>query len=73
MNKKEQTLQLKRLAIRIKAARHDAGLSQEVLAMKAGLDRSYMSRLERGLANPSYIAMIQLGKALNIPVTTLIE
>lgn len=42
-----------RLGEEIKESRLNAGLSQEALALAAGVDRTYVSQLERGVANPS--------------------
>ena len=41
------------------------GLSQENLAVDAGVDRSYVSRLERGLENPTVAMLDRLATALN--------
>jgi transcriptional regulator with XRE-family HTH domain len=40
------------------------GISQENLAVDAGIDRTYVSRLERGLENPTVGLLEQLAKAL---------
>jgi transcriptional regulator with XRE-family HTH domain len=40
-------------------------LSQEVLAVDAGIDRTYVSRLERGLADPSVTILEKLARALS--------
>ena len=47
---------------RLRVAR---GLSQENLAVDAGIDRTYVSRLERGLENPTVGILEQLSVALN--------
>lgn len=39
-------------------------LSQEGLALQAGVDRTYVSGLERGLRNPSVDILDRLGKVL---------
>jgi transcriptional regulator with XRE-family HTH domain len=41
------------------------GLSQENLAVDAGIDRTYVSRLERGLENPTITVLEQLADALD--------
>lgn len=51
--------------------RHSAGLSQEAFADKCGFARSYMSRIERGKANPSLDAVETLAAALKVPVHKL--
>ena len=38
---------------RVKALRLQAGLSQEAFADKCGLDRTYISGIERGVRNPT--------------------
>lgn len=44
------------------------GLSQEVLAIDAGIDRAYVSRLERGLENPTVAVLERLAKALDAEI-----
>lgn len=41
-------------------------MSQERLAEISGCDRSYLSRLERGINTPSLSVMIELANALEI-------
>ena len=53
--------------------RHTAGLSQEVLAERAGIDRSYTSLLEQGKRQPSIKILFQLADALNVPVSDFIQ
>lgn len=43
-----------------------AGISQEDLASRANLDRTYVSGCERGKRNPSLKTMVKLASALNI-------
>lgn len=43
-------------------------LSQEALAVDAGVDRTYVSRLERGLENPTVSILERLAKALNADI-----
>lgn len=61
---------LKQLGGEIKSLRTAAGLSQEALALAAEVDRTYVSQLERGVANPSLAILIRisavLGKNLQI-------
>lgn len=44
------------------------GLSQEALAVDAGIDRTYVSRLERGLENPTVNVLEQLVGALDAKI-----
>src|SRR5215472_6882784 len=52
---------------RLRVAR---GLSQENLAVDAGIDRTYVSRLERGLENPTVAVLEQLAVALGAGTAT---
>ncbi len=49
------------------------GLSQERLALDAGMERSYVSDLERGTRNPSVRALGRLAEALQIQPSQLLE
>lgn len=51
---------------KIRALRKDAGLSQEVLAERCGIFRTYLSRIESGAANPSLVVLVTLAKALSV-------
>lgn len=42
------------------------GMSQEELALEAGMERSYVSDLERGTRNPSVRALGRLAEALDV-------
>jgi transcriptional regulator with XRE-family HTH domain len=55
---------LMELAKHIKNIRREVKISQEELALRADVDRSFLSRLERGLANPSYLTLIRISEAL---------
>ena len=48
-------------------------LSQEELAFRAQIDRTYMSSIERGEANPTLVVLDRLARALRIPLTELVE
>jgi transcriptional regulator with XRE-family HTH domain len=50
----------------LKELRANAELTQEALADKAGLERTYISFLERGLRQPSLRVLIALCGALKI-------
>jgi transcriptional regulator with XRE-family HTH domain len=44
------------------------GLSQEVLAVDAQIDRTYVSRLERGLENPTVAVLERLAEAIDAEI-----
>jgi transcriptional regulator with XRE-family HTH domain len=58
------------VARNLRRLRTQHGLSQEALAADAGIDRTYVSRLERGLENPTAAILEQLAGAL---VTEIVE
>ena len=53
--------------------RADSGLSQDKLAEKAEVDRTYLSGIERGVRNPGIKAVLKIAKALKVELTTLCE
>ncbi|STZ07133.1 anaerobic benzoate catabolism transcriptional regulator [Moraxella caprae] len=57
----------------IKNIRHSKQLSQEGLAEKAGLHRTYIGSVERGERNVSLINIVQIAKALEVSPSVLME
>src|ERR1044071_6503235 len=53
----------------VKAWRSRLGISQEELAWRAGLHRTYVSDIERGARNLSLESIDKLAKALEIPLS----
>lgn len=51
--------------------RSERGFSQDQLAEKADLDRTYISGIERGVRNPSIKAVIRIAFALKVDVEDL--
>jgi transcriptional regulator with XRE-family HTH domain len=47
-------------------------LSQEALAVDAGVDRSYVGRLERGVENPTVETLDKLAAALGVAAAELL-
>lgn len=47
-------------------------LSQEALAVDAGVDRSYVGRIERGVENPTVETLDKLASALGVPPAELL-
>lgn len=58
---------------RLRKLREAEGVSQEALAHDAGLDRTYVSSIERGKRNVSLENIARLAKALGIPISELVE
>jgi transcriptional regulator with XRE-family HTH domain len=56
------------VARNLRRMRVKQNLSQENLAVDAGIDRTYVSRIERGLENPTVAILEQLARAMNEPI-----
>ena len=55
----------------IASIRKAQGVSQEELAQRAEIDRSYMSSIERGTQNPGVMAIVRVAQEINISVSQL--
>jgi transcriptional regulator with XRE-family HTH domain len=56
----------------VRRSRETNGWSQEVLAERAGLNRSYLGEIERGSAVPSLMTIAKIAHALEVRLSTLI-
>lgn len=63
--------QLDSFGERVRELRHRKGLSQNSLAARAGLDRTYLSEIERGRKNLSLVKIVKIATALDVEVTDL--
>ena len=61
-----------RLAKNLKRLREERGWSQENLADEAGLHRTYVSGVERGVRNPTIMILERFAKALRVQPASLI-
>lgn len=59
--------------MRVRQLRLAAGLTQEDLAHRCGLFRTYMSRIETGRANPTLTMVDALATSLKVPIASLFE
>ena len=64
---------LKSFGQHLRAIRLSKNLSQEDLAELAGLDRTYISGVERGKRNISLINIVKLSKGLGINPSELVN
>lgn len=55
----------------VRACRQEMGLSQEELAFRAELDRTYISQIERGVSNPSLLVMLKIATVLKMEMVDL--
>lgn len=53
---------------RIRAIREARGISQEQMAMDAGLDRAYYGRIERGEVNVAALNLLKIAESLETEV-----
>lgn len=59
------------MALNLKQLRVQRGLTLEQLAQSSGLTRSYLSKVERGMSNPSIESALSISTALGISVEKL--
>ena len=62
---------LKAFGYLVRKKRHEAGISQEELGYRSGLDRTYVSGLERGIRNPSLTALVDLAHGFGTSISDL--
>ena len=72
MGKSGERLQ-RNLGRAIRSRREDAGLSQEALAERASVHRTYVSMLERGIGNPTVGVLADLADVLGVRVSDLVR
>ncbi len=58
---------------RVKQLRTEKGFTQEELADRVGVFRTYMSRIETGVGNPTLDMIHALADTLGVPVASLFE
>lgn len=61
------------LSIVLKENRTSCGLSQEELAYRCNLDRTYISLLERGKRNPTINVISSISRNLNVQASEFIR
>jgi len=59
--------------MKLKTLRETKGMSQAVLAKKAGITREYVNKLEAGRYDPTVGVLQRLARALGVKVTELLE
>ncbi|AFY48543.1 putative transcription factor, MBF1 like protein [Nostoc sp. PCC 7524] len=64
---------LKKFGQRVRDERLQQGLSQEELAEKAGLHRTYIGMIERAEKNITLINIGKIAKALDITIDNLVK
>ena len=64
---------LVKLGGNLRKYRDSHGISQEELAHRAGLDRTYVGGVERGERNPTILSILKICDALGISLSNLVE
>ena len=62
-----------KLGKKIRKIRKEKGISQEELADKAKIHRTYMGKIERGESNPPIYTIFKVSKALSVHVYELFK
>lgn len=57
----------------VRRLRLEKGLSQEEFGFAAGIDRTYVSGVERGLRNPSLVLADKFAKGLGVELRELLR
>jgi transcriptional regulator with XRE-family HTH domain len=60
--------QSKQIGLRLRNIRISKNLTQERVALEAGLNRAYIGYIERGERNPSTETLSKIAKVLKIPL-----
>ena len=55
----------------IRGIRKARRLTQETLAFESGLDRAFISQIERGVQQPTVATLLKLARALDTPVSNI--
>lgn len=56
----------------LRELRAERGLSQETVALEAGLNRGYYSGVERGVRNISLANIVKIADALDVPASKVL-
>jgi transcriptional regulator with XRE-family HTH domain len=73
MTKARRDQVLGSLGWRVRQLRDQKEWTQEDLADRAGLDRSYVAGIEAGLRNPSTQSLVKLARALGLSLSALFK
>jgi transcriptional regulator with XRE-family HTH domain len=63
----------RRVGANIKRLREAQGLSQEELAERSGVHRTYVSQIERAVKNATVVSLAKIAKGLGVPMAALVE
>ncbi|KKR71501.1 hypothetical protein A3A55_04520 [Candidatus Roizmanbacteria bacterium RIFCSPLOWO2_01_FULL_40_14] len=72
MDNKEWEVQAGKFGKKLAKLRNEKNSTQENLSFEVGVDRTYISLLERGLRNPTLKRLWQISKVLKVSITELV-
>ena len=64
---------LKKIGLKLKVIRSLRGMSQDDIVNKLDIDKSYYSKVERGLTNPTFLYMKNLAEILDVNLEDLLN
>jgi transcriptional regulator with XRE-family HTH domain len=73
MGRQSDANSLKQFGATVRSFRLEAAFSQEELAHRCGLDRSYIGGVERGERNVSLLNILKISRALNLAPSKLMD
>lgn len=71
LSQNRQSAELVALGSAIRKCRLEKNISQERLALLAGVDRSYLGRVERGDNNAATLTLVKIAAALGMTLAEL--
>jgi len=66
-------LKARAVGVVVRELRYRAGYSQERLSGECGFDRTYISRVERGIINPTVNRLWKIADALDTPLSQVVK
>ena len=73
IDQKEKEVLQRKFGKRLAEVREKKGLTQENLSFETGVDRTYISYIERGERNPSLFMVWRLAKALKVKLNEITD
>ena len=64
---------LKKIGLKLKILRSLKGFSQDDIVNKLDVDKSYYSKVERGLTNPSLLYLKHISTILDVSLSDLVD
>lgn len=70
---REELAMLVEFGVRLRHARHDAGLTQEKVERWYGIHRAYVSQVEQGRRNSTFLMIVRLATIYGLDPGTLVR